>query len=147
MSEFNQQISSSQNSSSLEAKLQNVRAKLSDVNGSVRKLESNMIFLLVHPQLVTFTSQGSDEQQDPHTWNVDTQGTVMMSNPQTDYGQEEFLTNQTELNGQYAENMGLRHDLMVTKDEILDALYEQKKKIPNYSSDSVDRNNNEHPLL
>ena len=132
MSDIGQQVFSSMGGSySLEVRLQNIRAKLSQVNTAVRNLESNMIFLLVNPELVNYapsqSSDSSSEQQSADAWDFD-QHSVVISNPRTDYGQEQFLTNPTELHGLLADSMGARHDLMVNESEILSALYEQNKK-------------------
>ena len=135
---------------SLESKLQSVRGKLSAVNRSVRQLESNMVFLLVNPHLVNYTSSQSTDtsQQEPHMWDVDSQGTVVASNPKTDFGQEEFLTNPAEIHGQYSDAMGLRHSLMVNEDEILSALHEEKKQTHNVGNnflyDDTDTINKPH---
>ena len=151
MSDIGQQVFSSMGGSySLEARLQNIRAKLSQINTSVRNLESNMIFLLVNPELVTYTDQStvSSQQQDMGS-GLDNEYESVMTVQRTDFGQEQFLTNPTELHDLLADNMGTRHDLMVSETEILSALYEQKKKAHYDNADSVynDSNLNEHPLL
>ena len=132
MSDVSQQVFSSQGGSYLlESRLQHIKTKLSEVNSAVRKLESNMIFLLVHPELVTYASQnsGSDsnEQQSDSPWSLHDEHSTVMSNPKVDYGQEQFMTNPNELSGQYSDYMGVRHDLMVNESEILGAIDEQKK--------------------
>lgn len=114
---------------SLKARLRDVRAKLFEINSAVKKLESNMIFLLVNPELITYTSsQSSGNSSEPQSTDVsdpNQEYSVVISNP---YIQAQFLTNPIELHGQYAENMGARHDLMVSESEILGALHEQNKK-------------------
>ena len=152
MSDVGQQAFSALGGSySLQTRLQNIRAKLSEVNSAVRKLEFNMIYLLVNPELINYTSsQSSDSNnQSESDWSPDGEHSAVMSNPRTDYGQEEFMTNPNELSGQYAENMGVRHDLMVGESEILSAIDEQKKKAHYDNAAVADHynNTNEHPLL
>ena len=151
MSDSGQSIFSPQSGGySLESRLQNIRAKLSEVNSAVRKLESNMIFLLVNPDLITYTSsQNSNSEQSASMRSSDGDDSIVVSNIRTDYGQEEFMTNPVELNGQYAENMGARHDLMVYESEILSAIDEQKKKAHYDHAALTDyfNNINEHPLF
>ncbi len=115
---------------SLESRLQSIRGRLSEVNSSVRKLESNMIFLLVHPELLTYTSNsdGDSKTRNEYVWEVDRQSSVVMSNPRTDYGQEEYTTNSSELHSKIDESMSLRYELMISEGEISDALYEEKKQ-------------------
>lgn len=114
---------------SLKARLRDVRAKLFEINSAVRKLESNMIFLLVNPELVTYaSSESSGNSSEPQSIDVsdpNQEYSVVISNP---YVQTQFITNPIELHGQYAENMGARHDLMTRESEILSALHEQNKK-------------------
>src|SRR3989338_3179238 len=114
---------------SLEAQLRDIRAKLSEINIAVRKLELNMIFLLVNPEFVNYTSSqssgSSSEPQSTDAADPNQEHSVVMNNP---YVPAQFLTNPVELHGQYAENMGARHDLMVSESEILSTLYEQNKK-------------------
>ena len=157
MSDFGQQLFSSQGGSYLlESRLQNIRGRLSAINTSVRNLESNMIFLLVNPERVTYTSEdsGSSEQ---HTGDLsdsssgDTQSSVVVSTPRTDFGQEWFTTNPYELNDQLSKSVTVRHSLMISENEILAAIDEQKKK-NHHDSASADlahhySNNDEHPLL
>ena len=137
---------------SLEARLQNIRAKLSNVNSAVRKLESNMIFLLVNPELIQYASSetsDSKSEQSVSMWSSDGDNSTVVSNIRTDYGQEGFMTNPIELGGQYAENMGTRHALMICQSEILSAIDEQKKKSHYDQAALTDHFNSihEHPLF
>ena len=130
MSDLGQQIFSSlAGNYSLEAKLRSVRGKLSEINTAVRRLESNMIFLLVNPGLVNYTPSGtSNSSEQESTWNTGEEHSVAASVPKTDYGQEEFMTNPVQLHDELSQNMGIRYALMVNEDEILDAIYVQEKK-------------------
>ena len=153
MSDVGQQAFSALGGSySLETRLQNIRAKLSEVNSAVRRLESNMIFLLVNPELIHYdSSQTSDSNSEQSTsmWSSDGDNSIVVSSIRTDYGQENFMTNPIELSGQYAENMGARHDLMLCQSEILSAIDEQKKKAHYDHAALTDHfdNINEHPLF
>lgn len=114
---------------SLKARLRDVRAKLFEINSAVKKLESNMIFLLVNPELITYTSsQDSDSSSEQQFTNASEPNQEHVAIITSLYGPEQFLTNPIELHGQYAENMGARHDLMTRESEILGALHEQNKK-------------------
>ena len=126
---------------SLEARLQNIRAKLSNVNSAVRNLESNMIFLLVNPELIYSTSSDSKSEQSISMWSSEGDNSTVVSSIRTDYGQEGFITNSIELSGQYAENMSARHDLMICQSEILSAIDEQKKKSHYANSKSIPNDN------
>ena len=122
---------------SLESRLRSIRGKLSEINSAVRNLESNMIFLLVNPELVNSTpseaSSSSQEQEIANLWGYEP-NSVVMSVPKTDYGQEQFTTDPIELDNQLAQHMGVRHSLMVCESEILAAIYERNKKA--YSEDA-----------
>ena len=130
MLDFGQQIFSSlAGNYSLEAKLRSIRGKLSEINTAVRRLESNMIFLLVNPGLVNCTSsETSSSTEQESVWNTGEEHSVVVSVPKTDYGQEEFMTDPIQLHDELSQSMGVRHALMVSEDEILDAMDVQKKK-------------------
>ena len=149
MSDLGQQIFSSlAGNYSLEAKLQSIRGKLSEINTAVRKLESNMIFLLVNPGLVNYTSsETSNSSEQESVWNTGEDHSAVVSTPKTDYGQEEFMTNPIQLHDELSQNMGVRHALMVSEDEIVDAIDAQKKKMHYDNINSmIDKNNAvEHP--
>lgn len=152
MSDAGQSIFSLQGGSYLlESRLQNIKAKLATVNSAVRRLESNMIFLLVNPDLVTYTSDSTDggSEQTVRMWSSDGDDPIVMSTPRTDYGQEEFMTNPAELNGLLADSMGLRHALMVGEKEILSTIDEQKKKAHYDNAAYADNHNNinDYPFL
>ena len=149
MSDLGQQIFSSlAGNYSLEAKLRSIRGKLSEVNSAVRKLESNMIFLLVNPGLVNHTSsETSNSSEQESTSNIDEEHSAVVSVPTTDYGQEEFMTDPVQLHDELSQNMGVRYALMVSEEQILDAIDVEKKKnhYDNVNSMLDDNNAVEHP--
>ena len=115
---------------SLEARLQAIKSRLFDVNKKVRELESNMIFLLVNPELTYTTTQSSNSSNNQGTSDIDgsqNQGQVL-SSQQVDFGQEQYLTNPAELDDKLSQNLGSRHALMVTEEEILAAIHERDKE-------------------
>ncbi len=108
-----------------QSRLRTIRSKLSEINSKVRNLESNMIFLLVHPHLVVYRNEESQSNQ--QSTNEPDQPQVMTVQ-KVDFGQEQYTLDPSELNGLLSDNLGTRHELMVSEAEILHSMYDQKKK-------------------
>ena len=108
---------------SLESRLQSVKSRLFNVNRKVRELESNMIFLLVNPELTYSTQSSSTSSSD----GEGSQSQVMRIQ-QVDFGQEQFMTDPVMLDDELSQSFGLRHSLMTAEEEILAAIHERDKE-------------------
>ena len=115
---------------SLQSRLNEVRGKLFGINKKVNELEYNMIFLLVRPDLINYSSS-EDNNNHQQTGSEDS-GTQSHATDNSAYYKWEptFITNPAELHGKIADYMGIRYGLLINQKELIESMDAEKSKGP-----------------
>ena len=115
------------------ARLNTVRGKLMEISGKVSQLESNIIFLLVHPFLVNpppvYTSNDDNENQDENDTenNFDVQP-VIIENLAEEEWESHFIIDSSLVRSKLSECLTIEHALSLEEKELVEGFNEEKKK-------------------